>query len=61
MRLQTGKEFNQNIIKQLNKTFDIEMHHTELCGEKAFGAEQKIRNLIDFIKGSSPNFAFNIE
>ena len=40
---QIDKEFNQHKIKQLNKKFDVEMYHTELCGGKAFAAEQKIR------------------
>ena len=43
MRLQIDLEFNQNKIKQLNQTFDVEMFHTQLRGGKAFAAEQKIR------------------
>ena len=43
MRLQTDLEFNQNKIKQRNKTFDVDMLHTQLRGGKAFAAEQNIR------------------
>ena len=43
MHLQTDLEFNQNKIKQLNQKFDVDMFHTQLCGGKAFAAEQKIR------------------
>ena len=43
MRLQTDLEFNQNKIKQRDKTFDVDMFHTQLRGGKAFAAKQKIR------------------
>ena len=42
MRLQTDLEFNQNIIKKLNKEHNVEMFHTKIRGGKAFVAEQKI-------------------
>ena len=45
MSLQNDLEFNQNIIKKLNKEFSIQMFHTKLRGGKAFAAEQKIREL----------------
>ena len=43
MRLLTDLEFNQNKIKQRDKTFDVDMFHTQLRGGKAFAAKQKIR------------------
>ena len=42
MRLQTDLEFNQNIIKKLNKEHNVEMFHTKIRGGKVFVAEQKI-------------------
>ena len=42
MRLQTDLEFNQNIIKKINKEHNVEMFHTKIRGGKAFVAEQKI-------------------
>ena len=41
MCLQTDSDFIQNKIKQLNQKFDVEMFDTQLCGGKAFAAEQK--------------------
>ena len=49
MHLQTDLELNQNIIKELNKKFDVDMFHTRLRGGKAFAAEQKIRELKKII------------
>ena len=43
MRLQTDLEFKQNQIKKLIDEFDGKMFHTKVRGEKAFAAEQKIR------------------
>ena len=43
MYLQTDLEFKQNMIKNLNKEFNVEMFHTKVRGGKAFAAEQKIR------------------
>ena len=45
MRLQTDCEFQQTVIKKLNKEFDVDMYSTNLKGGKAFAAEQKIREL----------------
>ena len=45
MYLQTDREFQQRVIKKLNKEFDIDMYRTNLRGGKAFAAEQKIREL----------------
>ena len=43
MDLHTDLEFYQNKFKQLNQKSDVEMFQTQLCGGKAFAAEQKIR------------------
>ena len=43
MRLQTDLEFKQNEIKKLNSEFNVDIFHTKIKGEKAFAAEQKIR------------------
>ena len=43
MRLQTDLEFQQNVIKSLNKKYNVEMSSTRVRGGKAFAAEQKIR------------------
>ena len=43
MRLQTHLEFLQNEIKNLNKKYNVDIFSTKLRGEKAFAAEQKIR------------------
>ena len=43
MRLQTDLEFQQNVIKNLNKKYNVEMSSTRVRGGKAFAAEQKIR------------------
>ena len=43
MRLQADLEFKQNQIKKLNDEFNVDMFHTREKGEKAFAAEQKIR------------------
>ena len=43
MRFQTDLEFQQNEIKRLNKKYNVELFSTKLRGEKAFAAEQKIR------------------
>ena len=48
-RLQTDLESNQNKIKTLNKKFDVEMFHTKIRGEKAFAAEQKIREFKEIL------------
>ena len=45
MRLQVDQEFQQLQIKDLNKKNNIEMFSTSIRGEKAFAAEQKIREL----------------
>ena len=45
MYLQTDREFQQRVIKKLNKEFDVDMYSTNLRGGKAFAAEQKIREL----------------
>ena len=42
-RLQTDLEFKQNKIKKLNDQYNIEIFHSKVRGEKAFAAEQKIR------------------
>ena len=42
MRLQTDLEFNQNIIKKINKEHNVEIIHTKIRGGKAFVVEQKI-------------------
>ena len=41
MRLQTDLEFNQNIIKKINKEHNVEMFHTKIRGGKAFVVEQR--------------------
>ena len=46
MRLQTDQEFQQNIIKTLNKEYNIEMYSTKLRNGKTFAAEKEIRELI---------------
>ena len=46
MRLQTDQEFQQNIIKTLNKDYNIEMYSTKLRNGKTFAAEKEIRELI---------------
>ena len=43
MRLQTDLEFQQIEIKRLNEKYNIDMFSTKGRGEKAFAAEQKIR------------------
>ena len=43
MRLQMDLEFQQNEIKKLNKTYNVEMFRTKVREGKAFAAEQKIR------------------
>ena len=45
MRLQTDQEFQQNEIKKLNVKYNVEMFSSRIRGEKAFAAEQKIREL----------------
>ena len=45
MRLQTDQEFNQNVIKPLNKKHDVEHYNTKLNEGHAVAAEQKIREL----------------
>ena len=44
-KLQIVEEFKQRKIEELNKKLDVEMYSTHLRGEKAFAAEQKIREL----------------
>ena len=46
MRLQTDQEFQQNIIKTLNKDYNIEMYSAKLRNGKTFAAEKEIRELI---------------
>ena len=43
IRLRIDLEFQQNEIKKLNKKHKVEMFSTRVRGEKAFAAEQKIR------------------
>ena len=43
MRLQTDLEFQQIEIKRLNDKYNVDMFSTKGRGEKAFAAEQKIR------------------
>ena len=43
MKLQTDLEFQQNLIKKLNKKYNVDMFSTKIRGGKAFAAEQKIR------------------
>ena len=45
MHLETGREFQQTNIKNLNKQFDVDMYNTNLRGGKAFASEQKICEL----------------
>ena len=45
MCFQVDQEFQQNEIKELKKTFLLEMFSTKVCGGKAFAAEQKIHKL----------------
>ena len=45
MHLQMDHKFQQTNIKKLNKEYDVDMYSTNLRGEKAFAAEQKIREL----------------
>ena len=45
MHLQTDCEFQQTVIKKLNKEFDVDMYSTNLKGGKEFATEQKIREL----------------
>ena len=45
MRLQVDNEFQQAKIKDLNDKYGVEMFTTTLRGEKAFAAEQNIREL----------------
>ena len=45
MRLQTGNEFQQVKIKDLNDKYNVTMFTANVRGGKAFAAEQKIREL----------------
>ena len=45
MRLQVDNEFQQAKIKDLNDKYSVEMFTTTVRGEKAFAAEQNIREL----------------
>ena len=45
MKLQVNNEFQQVKIKDLNVQNNVEMFTTSVRGEKAFAAEQKIREL----------------
>ena len=45
MRLQTDQEFQQNIIKTLNKEYNIEMYSTKLRNGKTFQLKKKFANL----------------
>ena len=45
MRLQVDNEFQQAKIKDLNDKYGVEMFTTTVRGEKAFEAEQNIREL----------------
>ena len=49
MRLQVDLEFQQNEIKKLNQKYNVEMFSTKTRGGKAFVAEQKIRELKNFL------------
>ena len=54
MRLQVDQEFQQLKINELNKQNNVQMLTTSLRGEKAFAAEQKIKELktrISKLKG----------
>ena len=56
MRLQTDLEFNQNIIKKINKEHNVEMFHTKIRGGKAFVAEQKIGKFKQILNQSKRLF-----
>ena len=45
MRLQVDMEFQKNVIKELNKKFNVEMFAAKIREGKAFPAEQKIYEL----------------
>ena len=45
MSLQTGQEFKQRNVEELNKKFNAEIYSTHLRGGKALVAEQKICGL----------------
>ena len=45
MRLHVDNEFQQAKIKDLNDKYGVEMFTTTVRGEKAFAAEQNIREL----------------
>ena len=45
MRFQVDNEFQQAKIKDLNDKYGVEMFTTTVRGEKAFAAEQNIREL----------------
>ena len=40
MHLQTDQEFQENIIKRLNKEYSVEMYSTKLRNGKTFAAEK---------------------
>ena len=48
-RLQTDQEFKQNKIFDLNKKFNVNMFLTPVRGGKAFAAEQKLRELKEYL------------
>ena len=43
IRVQTGREFELNKIKRLNKKYNVHMFSSTVPGGKAFAEEQKIR------------------
>ena len=45
MRMQTDNEFQQVKMKDLNSNYNVAMSMTNVRGEKAFAAEQRIREL----------------
>ena len=55
MSLQTDLGFQQTEIKKLNKDFKVDMFSTKVRGDKAFGAEPKIRELKKLLLKSKNN------
>ena len=45
MRMRTDNEFQQVKMKDLNGKYNVAMSMTNVCGEKVFAAEQRIREL----------------
>lgn len=50
MMLQTDLEFQQIEIKKMNQKYNVEMFGSRVRGEKAYTAEQKIRDKKLFFK-----------